>query len=84
MIVFILQKKVLKLFSFNFLGFTLYDKNDDILSLMMNNNSNFFRLAANKSKDKRDHYFFFKVNTPQENNTVRIFKYIGHKYQLQK
>ena len=57
---------------------------DDILSLMMNNNSNFFRLAANKSKDKRNHYFFFKVNTPQENNTVRIFKYIGHKYQLQK
>ena len=57
---------------------------DDILSLMMNNNSNFFRLAANKSKDKRDHYFFFKVNTPQENNTVGIFKYIGHKYQLQK
>ena len=84
MIVFILQKKVLKLFSFNFLGFTLYDKNDDFLNLMMNNNSNFFRLAANKSKDKRDHYFFFKVNTPQENNTVRIFKYIGHKYQLQK
>jgi len=83
-IVFILQKKVLKLFSFNFLGFTLYDKNDDFLNLMMNNNSNFFRLAANKSKDKRDHYFFFKVNTPQENNTVRIFKYIGHKYQLQK
>ena len=34
---------------------------DDILNLMVNNNSNFFRLTANKSKDKRDHYFFFKV-----------------------
>ena len=53
---------------------------DDILSLMVNNNSNFFRLTANKSKDKRDHYFFFKVQTPLENKMVRIFQYIGHKF----
>ena len=53
---------------------------DDILSLMVNNNSNFFRLTANKSKDKRDYYFFFKVQTPLENKMVRIFQYIGHKF----
>jgi len=47
---------------------------------MVNNNSNFFRLTANKSKDKRDHYFFFKVQTPLENKMVRIFQYIGHKF----
>ena len=57
---------------------------DDILSLMVNNNSNFFRLTANKSKDKRDHYFFFKVQTPLENKMVRIFQYIGHKFINQK
>ena len=45
---------------------------DDILSLMANNNSNFFRLTAYKSKDKRDHYFFFKIQTPLENKMVRI------------
>lgn len=53
---------------------------DDILNLMLNNNSNFFRLTSNKSKDKRDHYFFFKVQTPLENKMVRIFQYIGHKF----
>ena len=53
---------------------------DDILNLMVNNNSNFFRLTTNKSKDKRDHYFFFKVQTPLENKMVRIFQYIGHKF----
>ena len=57
---------------------------DDILSLMVNNNSNFFRLTANKSKDKRDHYFFFKVQTPLENKMVRIFQYTGHKFTNQK
>ena len=48
--------------------------------LIDDNNSNFFRLTANKSKDKRDHYFFFKVQTPLENKMVRIFQYIGHKF----
>ena len=57
---------------------------DDILSLTVNNNSNFFRLTANKSKDKRDHYFFFKVQTPLENKMVRIFQYTGHKFTNQK
>ena len=57
---------------------------DDILNLMANNNSNFFRLTANKSTDKRDHYFFFKVQTPLENKMVRIFQYIGHKFINQK
>lgn len=57
---------------------------DDILNLMINNNINFFRLTTSKSKDKRDHYFFFKVKTPIENKMVRIFQYIGHKFSNEK
>ncbi|WP_455485421.1 DUF5960 family protein [Gemella sp.] len=41
-------------------------------------------LDTAKSKDKRDHYFFFKVKTPTENKMVRIFQYIGHKFPNEK
>ncbi|HEM4119386.1 hypothetical protein HO476_06950 [Streptococcus suis] len=71
-------------YKFSALNVPLTFMTDDILSLMMNNNTNFFRLTANKSKDKRDHYFYFRVNATKENKTIRIFEYIGHSYQLQK
>ena len=67
-------------YKYSALNVPLTFSTDDILSLMVNNNSNFFRLTVNKSKDKRDHYFFFKVQTPLENKMVIIFQYIGHKF----
>lgn len=57
---------------------------DDILQVMSTNNTNFFRLHANKSKDKRDHYFSFTVTTLPENKFVRVYQYSGHSYTNKK
>lgn len=71
-------------YRFSALNIPLTFITDDILKLMTANNSNFFKLQANKSKDKREHYFLFKVTTLPENKLVRIFQYAGHSYTLKK
>lgn len=52
---------------------------DDILNSMCSNNSNYFRLTANKSKDKRDHFFVFKIKQHEDNKGIRVFQYIGNR-----
>ena len=52
---------------------------DDILHVMTSNQRSYFRLNQQKAKDKRDHYFLFKVTMVE---STRSYKYIGHQYTL--
>lgn len=50
---------------------------DDILRTMAINQKNYFKLNKENSKDRRDHYFYFKVVVEDRKNTVRKF-YFKH------
>lgn len=52
---------------------------DDILREMAMSQKNYFRLNKANSKDGRDHYFIFKIETESDNKTVRKYEYVGRK-----
>ncbi len=51
---------------------------DDILHSMAAGQRNYFRLHHTKSRDHRDHYFYFKVSTLSQSPLTRIYAYTGH------
>lgn len=53
---------------------------DDILISMASSQKNYFRLNKENAKDRRDHYFVFKVTMATDNQEVRIYSYQGHVY----
>lgn len=53
---------------------------DDIIHFMKSNQTNFFRLNGKNAKDKRDHYFYFKVKMHEDNKQVVTYEYVGHRY----
>lgn len=55
---------------------------DDLLQTMAKAQTNYFRLIAQKSLDSQDHYFFFRVKSPDENSEIRIYEYIGQRSQM--
>lgn len=55
---------------------------DDLLALMASQQINYFKLPASRSRDYRDHYFFFRITSPAENRRVRVYVYIGHRFSL--
>ncbi|MGT2910882.1 DUF5960 family protein [Streptococcus cameli] len=54
---------------------------DDILLTMARSQKNYFKLNKENARDKRDHYFLFKVRTNKEVPLVRIYEY--HSVSLQ-
>ena len=50
----------------------------DILHSMAAGQRNYFRLHHTKSRDHRDHYFYFKVSTLSQSPLTRIYAYTGH------
>ena len=46
---------------------------DDILHSMAAGQRNYFRLHHTKSRDHRDHYFYFKVSTLSQSPLTRIY-----------
>lgn len=48
---------------------------DRLLLSMAMNQRNYFRVNKEKSKDGRDHYFYFKVRMSEEGDLIRIFEY---------
>ncbi|WP_037616502.1 DUF5960 family protein [Streptococcus parasanguinis] len=54
---------------------------DDILHSMAAGQRNYFRLHHTKSRDHRDHYFYFKVSTLSQSPLTRIYAYTGHHLQ---
>lgn len=55
---------------------------DDLLQTMAKAQTNYFKLIAKKSSDAQDHYFFFRVKSPDENTEIRIYEYIGQRGQM--
>lgn len=47
---------------------------DDILRTMAINQKNYFKLNKENAKDRRDHYFYFEIQSSKD-NTVRNFLY---------
>lgn len=56
---------------------------DDLLKSMAGSQSHYFKLTAQKAIDRRDHYFLFRIRSPEENKQVRIYEYIGHTVECQ-
>lgn len=56
---------------------------DDLVQMMAKTGRSYFRLNAQNSKDKRDHYFVFEIETPKENSEVKLYKYTGHKFRVE-
>ena len=54
---------------------------DDILHSMAAGQRNYFRLHHTKSRDHRDHYFYFNVSTLSQSPLTRIYAYTGHHLQ---
>ncbi|MBG9987531.1 hypothetical protein HZY88_00885 [Aerococcaceae bacterium DSM 111176] len=54
---------------------------DDLLKTMAKAQTNYFKLIAKKALDHQDHYFVFRVRTPEENPQIRIYEYLGHQSQ---
>ncbi|HFH9843775.1 TPA: DUF5960 family protein [Streptococcus suis] len=52
---------------------------DDILREMAMSHKNYFKLNKENSKDGREHYFYFQIETAQENRVVRKYLYTGLK-----
>ena len=52
---------------------------DDILRTMAINHKNYFKLNRENSKDGWDHYFYFRIESGQDNNLIRKYWYIGSK-----
>ncbi len=48
---------------------------DDILKTMATSRKNYFVLNKEKSRDNRDHYFIFKVESVKENNLIWKYSY---------
>ncbi|CYY59066.1 Uncharacterised protein [Streptococcus suis] len=48
---------------------------DDLMKSMASSGINYFVLNKEKSKDNRDHYFIFKIETYNYNNLIRKFIY---------
>lgn len=55
---------------------------DDLLMSMAKSQRNYFKLHRNYATDQRDHYFIFKVRTPEEGKLVRVYEYIEHRLVL--
>lgn len=55
---------------------------DDILKLMVSTNKNYFRLNGGNSKDGLDHYFIFREHPHNENKSVKMYEYVGHRYSI--
>ena len=51
---------------------------DDILHSMAAGQRNYFRLHHTKSRDHRDHYFYFKVSTLSQSPLTRIYLSLIH------
>ncbi|KAF1306588.1 DUF5960 family protein [Streptococcus sanguinis] len=49
---------------------------DDILRTMAMNQTNYFRLNKENTKDGRDHYFYFEIKTLNESGLVRSYNYL--------
>lgn len=52
---------------------------DDILREMAMSQKNYFKLNKENSKGGREHYFYFKIESSQENRVVRNYLYTGLK-----
>ncbi|HFR3971486.1 TPA: DUF5960 family protein, partial [Streptococcus suis] len=48
---------------------------DDLMNSMASSGINYFVLNKEKSKDNRDHYFIFKIETYSDNKLIRKFIY---------
>ncbi|MDG3326888.1 DUF5960 family protein [Streptococcus suis] len=48
---------------------------DDLMKSMASSGINYFVLNKEKSKDNRDHYFIFKIETYNDNKLIRKFIY---------
>ena len=51
---------------------------DDILRTMALCHTNYFKLNQENAKDRRNHYFIFKIKQRKEMKNIRIFKYSHH------
>lgn len=49
---------------------------DDILLTMAKSMKNYFKLNKENAKDNRDHYFIFKVESPDEAKLIRKYSYL--------
>lgn len=49
---------------------------DDILLTMAKSMKNYFKLNKENAKDNRDHYFIFKVESPDETKLIRKYSYL--------
>lgn len=49
---------------------------DDILREMAMSQKNYFKLNKENSKDRRDHYFVFRIRSDNENKLVRKYEYV--------
>jgi hypothetical protein len=48
---------------------------DAFLREMALSHKNYFKLTKENTKDNRNHFFYFNVETPPENKQIRIFHY---------
>ena len=57
---------------------------DDILREMAMSQKNYFKLNKENSKDGREHYFYFQIESSKENRTIRCYRYHGSTFSEQK
>lgn len=67
-------------YTFSDINIPLTFLTDDILKMMTRTKKSYFRLNSLNSKDKKDHYFIFKLHTQADNKQVLRYEYVGHKY----
>lgn len=51
---------------------------EDLLLSMGEDFRNYFKLPAQQAKDRRNHYFIFKVTSPEGNPEIRLYEYAYH------
>ena len=65
-------------YEFSALNTPLTFLSDDILFSMASAQKNYFKLNRQNAIDAQDHYYIFKVRTPNESKQIRVYEYQGH------